>query len=544
MVDETDRDETPEPQDIEIEAELVPADEIPNEPDEASVEDEPAEQPSPPVAADVVYAEVPNPFGEATLLAHDPEALAMALADRDSQIRAVYTEEPDSWAEFQIGLQRIHEVEDFAVRRAKNARRARGTRRMFRWIVALGLPFTVASLLGALGLLIEKIPTIGSAVGEFVGTSGSSLGGLPLGILIAGVPSIWIFWKTSDRPALSVPPRPSKSGRRITPRVTPTGGPDYADFLSELEPLIEESRQLSGGRRYASGEIARRQETLFRSMYRVARRHGIHPAATMFESFKTRMWRASAHAQRRIGFIALRRAPIRFDALVAPYSTRESSNRLGTAAAYLRIPAAVGIAALLFLLGGLYRLAPNEAEVLRTNQVHEFQRNLDVFSLLNFTWDHPTPVKLDSINTIDGPGWYWSWPLPLTQREHLVLSGRTVELHSFLGLTGTGSMETVSVNVVFSIQDTGKWVFWGRARDAEQQAADRLSQVLADYLAVERDERASAPGRTLNLTEALKDDMQLLLTNFISDVNTQGEVIDLGIHVDSAGSYSFAVFPS
>ena len=228
---------------------------------------------------------------------------------------------------------------------------------------------------------------------------------------------------------------------------------------------------------------------------------------------------------------------------MAPYSTREPPNRLGAAAAYLRIPAAVGIAGLLFLLGGLYRLAPNEAEVLRTNQAVAFQQNLDAFSVLNFTWDRPSPVDLDSVNTIDGPGWYWSWPIPLTQREHLILSGRTVELRSFLGLRGDGSMETVSANVVFSVLDTGKWVFLGRAREAEQHAADRLSQLLADYLAVERVEKASIPGRTSNLTEALKEDMRRLLTDFVSDVNTHGELIDLGIHVDSVGSFGFTVFP-
>ena len=543
MTSDPDRDEVADAEVTELDAELVAFDEdLLEGAQPPDAESEPDDVPEEDFFEGVEYAEVPNPFTEGTIFAHDPQALSLALADRGSQLRNLVSPDPDTSGATGAGISQIRDIEESALKRARTARRSRSTRRLFWRITAVGLPFTVASLLGALGLLVNTIPAIGPAVGELVATAGSSVGGLPLGIAIAGVPSLFIIWKTSKRVDPGFAGKPSKSGKRLDPQIHRKGGREYSDFLDEIQPLIEESRQLSSGRRSLTGENAKRLEALFETMTRVSKRHGIHAAASMYGDFTTRMWRASALARRRIAFIALRRAPTRIADITAPYSTRESPRGVGGIAAYLRVPAGVLAALALFLLGGLYRLPPEEAEVLRPNQVFAFPQILDVISVTNFSRDQLPEVYLDSVTAVDGPGWFWSWPTPLTQREHLNLSNRKVKVESFLGLRGDGSTEIVAADIAFSVRDTGKWVSMGRSSDGDREVRDRVSQLLADHIADMKEERAALPGRPANIAEAIKDDMLNVLTNFVSDVNIEAEVEDLGIHVDSADNHSFASF--
>ena len=156
----------------------------------------------------------------------------------------------------------------------------------------------------------------------------------------------------------------------------------------------------------------------------------------MYGDFTARMWRASALARRRIAFIALRRAPTKIADITAPYSTRGSPRGVGGIAAYLRLPAGVLVAVALFLLSGLYRLPPEEAEVLRPNQVFAFPQILDVISVTNFSRDQFPEIYLDSVTAVDGPGWFWSWPSPRTQREHVNLSNRKVRVGVVPGAPG------------------------------------------------------------------------------------------------------------
>lgn len=545
MEGDADRDAIIDIEVPEVDAELVAFDEeAPETGRDSEVESEP-DDPTDEFLDGITYAEVPNPFVDEDLFAHDPEALSMALADPGPQVRTLVYGGSQAPDRYEGGRNDIRNVEELALKRAKIARRSRSTRRIFWRITAVGLPFTVASLLGAIGLVVGRIPAVGSAVGEFVFTAGSSVGGLPLGIAIAGIPSLWIFWKTKKRSDLGIPPRPSKSGKRLNLQINQTSGPEYVEFLEEIQPLIEESRQLSLGRRSVAGGNARRLETLFHSMVRVSRRYGIHPAASMYGDFESQMWRAGALARRRIGFIALRirRSPTKTADITAPYSAGESQRAVGSIAGFLRVPAGILAALALFLVAGIYRLSPDEAEVVRPNQAYAFTQILDVFSLTDFSRDQLSSVFPNSVKAVDGPGWFWSWPTPLTQREHINLSRRKVEVESFLGLRVGGSTETVAADVIFSVLDTGKWVFLGRSADADQEVRDRLSQLLADHIADSKERRAALPNRPVNITEALKDEMDDVLTNFVLAVNKEMEVEDLGIQVDSAGGYSFPTFP-
>ena len=71
-----------------------------------------------------------------------------------------------------------------------------------------------------------------------------------------------------------------------------------------------------------------------------------------------------------------------------------------------------------------------------------------------------------------------------------------------------------------------------------------MGQLLADHIADVKEERAALPGRPANIAEAIKDDMLDVLTSFVSDINIEAEVEDLGIHVDSADDYGFGSYRS
>lgn len=499
---------------------------------------------SAPAAGGVAYVETPNPFGEGDLLAHEHEALILDLAGSGPQRRIVITQDPAAWAGQEAAARRIHEVEEFAVRRMIAARRAWRARRLFWRLAALGLPFVVASLLGAAGLQITPIPAIGEPLAEFVSSAAASVGGLPAGVAVAAIPTLWIFWLTGERRARTLRLRPSRRAKRIQPELIPVGLAAYAEFLEDLAPLIEESRQLAMRRRTVAGDVAKRLEALFGAMYRAAKLHGIDAAAAMFTDFRRCMWRASALPYRRLGFISIRKPPARIRDLTAPYAPAEPPGRVASMAEFLRLPAGIAVAAGMFLLAGAYRLGPEEAEVLRPNQMLLLPGNLDVFSLTSGELDRTPEVFIDTVKTVEGPGWFWSWPAPLAQREHLLLSGRKITVESFLGLKGDGSVETVRAEFVFSVADTAKWVGLATKGGAEETAQDRLAQLLADHLALSRGQTEASRNRPPNLTEFLKEEMDQLLTSFVTQVNTQPEIIDLGIQVDTAGSYSFGLVPA
>ena len=210
--------------------------------------------------------------------------------------------------------------------------------------------------------------------------------------------------------------------------------------------------------------------------------------------------------------------------------------------AFLWTPAGVLAALLLFFFGGVFRLGPDQVQVLRPNQVVAFQGSLDVLSLTQMSYWRTPELYLDTVAPVDGPGWFWTWPVPITQREQQQLSRRGVTVESFLGLRGDGALESVRADLKFSVEDTAKWVYAGRAREAEDAAKDVLSQLLADYLAGVRARREVAPNRAPNLTEGMKDDMAQILAEFVQSVNARPEIVDLGIHVDVAGGYKFASF--
>ena len=138
--------------------------------DPVSVPDEPA-----PPAPSVLYAEIPDPFAEGSLVAHDRQALVAAIAARDRR-RGIQSAEDLIWSP----ESRVRDIEEAALARIRGSRSRLRYRRIFWRILALALPFLVASLLGAAGLLIRRIPILGDPVGEFVGSAGASLGGLPL----------------------------------------------------------------------------------------------------------------------------------------------------------------------------------------------------------------------------------------------------------------------------------------------------------------------------------------------------------------------------
>ena len=495
--------------------------------DPVSVPDEPA-----PPAPSVLYAEIPDPFAEGSLVAHDRQALVAAIAARDRR-RGIQSAEDLVWSP----ESRVRDIEEAALARIRGSRSRLRYRRIFWRILALALPFLVASLLGAAGLLIRRIPILGDPVGEFVGSAGASLGGLPLGILIAILPSIWLWRRQSSLHDSYWPRLP----RRLPDELdfTPAGG-DIAGLLADLEATILESRQLAGGRRSVTGADARRLQEVIHRAYRIARRAGIDVAASLYLDLRRRLHRAGLRPSRRLGFLARRRSPAIFAELVSPYTPSNARQSSGLLPGILRIVGGVLAAVAIFLAAGLFRVGPNDFEVVRPNRAWAYPGSLDHLATTRFSWIAVDGVEISSAIPIHGPGWFWTWPVPFTRREHIATVDRRVSAQALLGPRDESLFDTVQIDFRYRIEDSRAWVRHGLNTDAEAAVADVVAQNLADFFEVQRQELLVQ--QRPDSTEALKDNMTPILERYLGAVNDGPEIRDLGIHIEAVTAFGFAIF--
>ena len=496
---------------------------------------EPAPIPAEPELAPaprVLYAEVPDPFADGSLVAHDRQALVAAIAAGDRR-RGIQAADELVWSP----ESRVRDIEEATVAGIRGNRFRLRSRRIYWRTVALALPLLVASLLGAAGLLIRQIPLIGDPVGEFVGSAGASLGGLPLGLLIAVLPSIWLWRRRPSGHNRSWPKLP----RRLPDQLEFTAAEgDIAALLADLEATILESRQLAGGRRSVSGADARRLEEVVHRAYRIARRAGIDVAASLYLDLRRGLHRAGLPTARRLGFLARRRVPVEFADLVAPYRPSNARPSSGRFTGILRIGAGLLAAFVIFFLAGLFRVGSNDFEVVRPNPAWAYPGSLHHLAASRFSWVAVDGVGVSSAIPIHGPGWFWTWPVPLTRREHLTTTDRLVSARALLGPRDESLFDTVKIDFLYRIDDSRAWVRHGLDGDAEVDVADVLAQNLADFMEEQRQEMLLQ--QRPESTETLKDNMTAILERYLGVVNASPEISDLGIKIESITDFGFAIF--
>lgn|GEM_PF-2077827 len=497
-------------------------------PDDLTTEDA---EPTPPVPA-VLYAEVPDPFAEGSLVAHDRQALIAAIAAGDRR-RGIQAADDLVWSP----ESRVRDIEEATLAHVRGRRSRLRYRRIYWRILAIALPFLVASLLGAAGLLIRQIPIIGAPLGEFVGSAGASVGGLPLGLLIAILPSIWLWRRRASGQDGYWPRLPRRLPDEL--EFTPVPG-DIAGLLADLEATILESRQLASSRRSAAGTDAQRLEEVIHRAYRIAHRAGIDVAASLYLDLRRRLHRAGRCPTRRLGFLARRRVPAVFAELVGPY---KPSNSRPSSPHFIGIPHIAGgviAAGLIFLIAGLFRVGPNDFEVVRPNRAWAYPGSLDYLVATQFSWVTVDGVEVSSAIPVDGPGWFWTWPVPFTRREHIATVDRLVSAEALVGPRDETLFDTVQIDFRYSIRDSRAWVRHGLNVDAEAAVADILAQNLADFMEQQRQELITQ--QRPDVTEALKDSMKPILESYLGVVNNSPEIRGLGVEIESVTAFGFAIF--
>lgn len=480
----------------------------------------------------VVYAEIPNPFDEGSLVAHDRQALATAIAAGDPR-RGIQAADEVVWSP----ESRVRDIEEEMIARLRARRIRRGARRMFWRIVAVALPLLVTALLGDIGLLIRLVPVVGPSLGELIGSAGASVGGLPLGMSIAILPSIWLWRrKTSDGDDYW-PKLPRNLPDEL--EFVPVGG-DVTGLLADIESTIMESREYARGRTTVSGADAHRLEDVLHRAHRLARRAGVEVAAAVYLDLSRSLHVAGRPAERRFGIRSRRRAPAVLAELLAPYRPTNARASTGILLGTFRVFAGLLTAVAIFLLAGIFRIGPTDFEVIRPNRIWAYSGSLDHFAATEFSWVAVEVADVASAIPVEGPGWFWSWPVPLTRREHIPSNDHRVSAEALLGQRDQSGFDTVRIDFLYWIDDTRAWVRQGSGGEAEAAVADTLAQSLADFIEEQRRNIQVQQGG--DITEILKDNMTVILQRYLGRIADDPEFRELGIRVDTVTDFGFAVF--
>ncbi|MDP6348830.1 MAG: hypothetical protein QGG58_03470 [Chloroflexota bacterium] len=529
-----------DPFDLEIEpidAEVVDLDDAPiaaepDDPAQFAPGGEPEAAPPPPPLPRVQYAEIPDPFGEGILVAHDRQALVAAIAAGDPR-RGIQAADDLVWSP----ESRVRDIEEAAVAQLRGRRVRRGARCIFWRVVAVALPLLVAALLGDLGLLLRLIPVVGPPVGEFVGSAGASLGGLPLGFAIAILPSIWLWRRKSSDPDDYWPKLPRRLPRNF--EFVPIER-DLAGFTADVESTIQESRELARGRQSVAGADAVRLEEVVHRAYRQARRAGIDVAAAVYLDLRRRLHAAARPPPKRLGFLTGRRNAAELADLLAPYRPTNARASSGLVGGAFRVLAGLVAALATFFLAGLFRIGPTDFEVIRPNTAWAFPGSLDHLDAGGLSWMAVDGVDEASAIPVYGPGWFWAWPVPLTRREHVPTTDHKVSVQALLGARDESGFDTLKIDFSYQIEDVRVWVSRGSNARAEDVVADTIAQNLADFIEVQRRDIQSR--RSGVATEILKDNMTDILERYAGGINSDAEIRALGIRIETVTDFGFAVF--
>jgi hypothetical protein len=513
---------------IDVDAELAE----PDDPAQFAPGSEPEAAPPPPPLPRVQYAEIPDPFGEGTLVAHDRQALVAAIAAGDPR-RGIQAADDLVWSP----ESRVRDIEEAAVAQLRARRVRRGARRIFWRVVAVALPLLVAALLGDLGLLLRLIPLAGLPLGEFVGSAGASLGGLPVGFAIAILPSIWLWRRKTSYPDDYWPKLPRRLPERF--EFVPVER-DLAGFVADIESVIQESRELARGRQSVAGADAVRLEEVVHRAYRQARRAGIDVAAVVYLDLRRRLHAAARPPPKRLGFLTGRRNAAELADLLAPYRPTNARASSGLVGGVLRVLAGLVAALAIFFLAGLFRLGPTDFEVIRPNSAWAFPGSLDHLDAGGLSWTAVDGVDEASAIPVHGPGWFWAWPVPLTRREHVPTTDHRVSVQALLGARDDTGFDTLEIDFRYQIEDVRIWVSQGSNARAEEVVAETMAQTLADFIEVQRRDIQSRPSG--NVTEIIKDNMTDILERYADGINSDAEISALGIRIETVTDFGFAVF--
>ena len=474
---------------------------------------------------EVGYCVVSNPFSPGWLLAHDRRRVRDAIVAGATE-RGLLGERPE------MGAGQVFELERRLARRYAAARRRHFGQSAYLVLLALGSPFLAASLLGALGLAIAPLPLIGDVLGKFVGSAGASLGGLPLAALICSLPGLALVVKQLRK----APPLPRLPRR---PRLQVTGGGELADgFLEAASDLVDEARALVGGRFNLPHSDARRLAGVLWRLERLALEFGLTPAASAYADLAQSIYAFAAGPR---GFGG--RAQLRLRDVGADYDPDAADGGSAWLQLVLKPIGGIVIALILLAMSGVFRLAGDQFEIVRTNAVWQPPGSIDYVDLTRQTLTEVNFEGSDAAIAVPGPGWYWAPPPPLTRRELIARLDNVLSVDADIGQAENDSVATVRVRFSYLVKEPRAFVD-ARLRfdDPDARAAAAAAELVSQVLAREREELELTADPSAS-TELLRDNMAAVLEQAIS-ASAEDETLDeLGVLLVAVNDFELGEKP-
>lgn len=489
---------------------------------------EPVAEPEPssadlPVAT---YCVAPNPLSGGWLLTHDRNLVLAAMSSGESE-RGLLGQRSE------LGAGQVAELERQLARRHSATRRRFFGQTAYLVLVAIGSPFLVASLLGALGLAIGPLPLVGDAVGAFVGSAGANVGGLPLAGLICSVPGLALvisqFRKSPPLPRLPRNPR----------LVIVDGGAIEDGFLDAASDIVSEARALVGGRAGLPHSDARRLAGVLWRLERLALEFRLLPAAAAYSDLAQSVY-AFSNGPRGLGG----RAQLRLKNVAADYDPDVNPGGSAWLQAIFKPVGGIIIALILFAMAGVFRLADNQFEIVRTNTLLQPP---GAINFVDLTRQAVTGVNFegsDAAIAVTGPGWYWAAPPPLTRREQISRLENSLTIDVEIGQAANDSVATLSARFDYLVKEPRAFVDARlRYEDPDGRVRQAVAGLVEDVLADEREKLEQTADPTAS-TEQLRDNMAAILEQVITASAGDDALDELGVLLVAAPEFDLGEKPS
>lgn len=478
----------------------------------------------------IEYAPIPVGPNDSELVAHDRHRLSDALVRGIPIARTLRIDElPDDVAT-------VARIEVGAIRRLRQAARAAQARRWRVYVSAAGLPFLTAALLGLLGVWLATIPIIGEPISGFVGTAGGNVGGLPLAAIIAALPSVW--WIRRVRRAARAAPQPNLRPESVATSEL-TVNDDLGPFLADARETMRDIGGILSGNPRPGGEQAHRLATRFSALARMAARHEV-PSVVAFAADASEQFRiASQPPARLIPGLRLRRRPASVVKILAPYMQRRTSRVQARGSRLLGIGSGLIVAAAAFFLAGVFGIRGDEALLLRSNEAVVFPSSSTVLALRH-GFDGPTEASASTLTVVQGPGIFWSWPRPITERLLVPLTNRALEVA--VPFPGDPPGQHLDVEFRYEIDDLKSFVARMESFEEIDSALARvvtseLARGFADRYATE----VAAPNAVPEpfIVAGLQEGAGELLDNFVEFTEVNSAFGTFGVTLRPEPSHSF-----
>jgi hypothetical protein len=415
-------------------------------------------------------------------------------------------------------------IEANALRRQRRQRRRAKARQWARLLVALGLPFLVAALLGLLAIPLGGIPGIGEAVASFVGSAGGSLGGLPLAAAISLLPSVWLI----RRAAAAAATRPAVKGAEVTLEAADLQVRDDAEpLLAAANTILADIADLLSGRSRVDGQRALRLAARFDQLKRLAAHYEVAAVQAFAADLSAQFRQAGRPPRRLIPGLYARRSSVHIASAIAPYEP-STGGRLAEILSLPVVPLLGAVMAVMaFLAAGVFRLSADDALILVPNEAVTFPSSASVFAL-GEGFDGPENPAVDTLSVVQGPGFFWTWPPPLTDRRPINLVDRDAPVT--LIFPTEAEPEDLIVDFQYDVTDLAAFIRLGAPEFADQFVAAILREGLIQLLATWRDSLVTEfDGNNETVASEMRTGMDSFLNDFVRFANQNERLTGLGI---------------